>query len=201
MFNHSASIEELATQVEKCQDMAHLSKLALNSALNLFHHFSQVRDTVHSTAKTSAFILGVNCMFASTASPDTDLLSVKAPPDAMKVVKREDIMECTMIKEIDNLSNSNTQSICPRNSIPVPPFLVRPLNTSTHHEEPKKVSLDRVTAIKDFDTKHQDNNECVEKSAIACRPLLHWLCTAATKVKNEEISCIQIQPCTNFWDF
>ena len=66
--------------------------------------------------------MGLQRLTATGMTPAISIL-LKAPPNnAILVPKREDIMKCENIGDINSLLNSTTQIICPRNFVPVPLF-------------------------------------------------------------------------------
>ena len=108
-------------------------------------------------------------------------------------------MSCTSLEDVENLEASNSQTIRPRNFIPVPPFLVKILSDSiaANKANTSKVFLDVITAIKDFDEIYDDDDEFKEKASTKCKLLLHWLYVASRDDDANGIAQIQFATCTN----
>ena len=87
-------------------------------------------------------------------TPDTDVLFVSPHVDAFQVAKKEDVLNCTTIEDIDNLEDNPTSSYRARNFIPIPPFLMQTVasSISANQGNAKKILLEVASVIKIFDT-------------------------------------------------
>ncbi len=146
-----------------------------------------------------AFYVGLNRSNSIIATPDAEVLFRQPHPDAYDVAKREDIMNCESLEDVENLAASGSQSIKARNFIPVPPFLVKTLSDSiaVNKEQTNQIFLDVIKAIKDFDEGHREDEEFKEKAATKCKQLLHWLYVASKDDDENGISQIHFTVCSN----
>ena len=195
-FDHSFSASETANKLEKSNQTVFLAKLSLNGGLQLFHHFLQVGDPLYSDDSThSGFIVGTQKDTASGMTPDVTVLLNDPDLNAVSVPKREEIMNCDNIADIDNLVSSTTQSIRPRNFIPVPPFLVNIIENTIQISggDAKVILKEVITSIKTFDDIHVSDAEYVDKAAIKCKFLVQWLYLAS--IGETHIKKIPVQIC------
>ena len=95
--------------------------------MGLIRHVDIKGGTIVDPAQECAFIVGLDRANAIIATPDAEVLFRQKHPDAYAVAKREDIMNCTSLEDVENLVASQSQTIRARNCIPVPTFLVRTL--------------------------------------------------------------------------
>ena len=174
-FNHSITPEEALSNVKKHQDIVYLARLSLRSGRNVVHHFVQVGGTLFAPEKESGFIQGLDKETAASAmTPDTETLFASPHADTYQVATREAIMNCTSIDKIEALQDSTTQTFCARNFVPIPPFfLIRPIVSAiaaNKGDAKKVILLDVISAIKEFNTLHGQDELYTEKAATRCRP-------------------------------
>ena len=102
------------------------------------------------------------------------------------VPKREEIVACASTNEIKKLNDSTTQSFKPRNFIPIPPFLVWPIQAAVrkYSGDPDSILLEAINASKEFNSTHQEDNDYEDKALLKCRNLFYWLFLAG---KNDNI--------------
>ena len=176
-FDSILSADDAKAAMTRNTDLVFLARTGLNKTLGFIHHFDLEGGTIIDPEEDYAFFVGLNRANAIIATPDAETLFRAPHPDAYAVAKREDIMSCTSLAEVENLQASNSQSIKARNFIPVPPFLVKVLSDSiaTNKAKTSSIFLDVITAIKEFDTLHEGDDEFTEKAATKCKMLLHWL--------------------------
>ena len=198
-FDFSSSADEARAAMARNQDFVFLARTGLNKALGLFHHLEISGGTIIDPDEDCAFFVGLNQANAIIATPDAKILFRQPHPQAYEVARREDIMNCSCLQDVKDLKESASQSIRARNFIPVPPFLVRTLGKSiaVNKEDTYKIFFDVITAIKEFDETHKDDEEFKEKAATKCKQLLHWLYVASTDDDITGIAQIQFSICTN----
>ena len=198
-FDHSLSPEAAKSAMTKNQDFVFLARTGLNKTLGLFHHLEVSGGTIVDPVEDCAFFVGLDRANSIIATPDTAVLFRAPHADPYAVAKREDIMSCSSVEEVDNLQASQSQTIRARNFIPVPPFLVRILGKSiaANKADTNKIFLDVIIAIKEFDEAHKDDAEFKEKAATKCKMLLHWLYVANKDDADTGIAQIQFAICSN----
>jgi hypothetical protein len=198
-FDASLSAVEAKAAMARNQDFVYSARTGLNKTLGLFHHLEVSGGTILDPEEDCAFFVGLNQANAIIATPDADVLFRQPHPNAYEVAKREDIMNCSSLQDVENLQASASQSIRARNFIPVPPFLVRTLGDSiaSNKANTNKILLDVILKIKEFDEAHKDDAEFVEKAATKCKMFLHWLYVACTDDDDNGIAQIQIAICAN----
>ena len=199
-FDFSLSADEAKAAMTRNQDCVFLARTGLNKTLGLFHHSLEVSGgTIVDPEEDCAFYVGLNRDDAIIATPDATVLFRPQHQDAYEVAKREDIMNCLSVQDVESLNASDTQSIRARNFVPVPPFLVQTLNRSIVANKAKmsQIFLDVITAIKDFEEIHKDDDEFKEKAATKCKQLLHWLFVAMKDDDESGIAQIQFAICMN----
>ena len=198
-FDSSLSADEAKAAMTKNQDFVFLARTGLNKTLGLVHHLEVSGGTILDPEEDCAFFVGLNQANAIIATPDADVLFRSPHPDAYEVAKREDIMNCASLHDVENIQASASQSIRARNFIPVPPFLVKTLGDSiaVNKSNTNKVFLDVILAIKKFDEAYKDDADFKEKAATKCKILLHWLYVASTDDDESGIAQIHFTTCAN----
>ena len=198
-FDHSLSADEAKAAMTRNQDFVFLARTGLNRTLGLFHHLEVSGGTIIDPEEDCAFFVGLDQSNAIIASPDAAVLFRPPLQDAFEVAKREDIMNCSSLQDVENLQASTSQSIRARNFVAVPPFLVKVLGNSiaVNKEDTNKILLDVIVAIKEFDEAHKDDADFKEKAAIKCKLLLHWLYVASRDDAENSIAQIHFSICTN----
>ena len=58
-FNSLVDDANIRSRLEKCDQTVFLAKLANHNSLAMFHHFSQIGDSLYSDTSDSGFIIGV----------------------------------------------------------------------------------------------------------------------------------------------
>ncbi len=199
-FDHHLSADEAKAAMARNQDFVFLARTGLNKALGLFHHLEVSGGTIIDPEEDCAFFVGLNKANAIIATPDASVLFRPPHQDAYDVAKREDIMNCTSLQDVENLAASGgSQTIRARNFVVVPPFLVKTLGDSiaVNKENTNKIFFDVIVAIKEFDEAHKDDADFKEKAATKCKVLLHWLYVASRDDNESGIAQIQFAICTN----
>ena len=198
-FDSSLSEKDAKSEVSRNKDIVFLARIGLNRSLGLIHHIDIEGGTIANPEEQCAFLVGLDRDNTMVATPDVEILFKQPHPNAVAVAKRDDIMNCTSIENIENLAQSQSQTIRPRNFIPVPPFLVRTLNDSIaiNKANTNQVFLDVITEIKVFDEVHKDDDDYKDKAAVKCKQLVHWLYVASKDDDENSIARIQFANCTN----
>ena len=156
-FDSSLSADEAKAAMTRNQDFVFLARTGLSKTLGLFHHLEVSGGTILDPEEDCAFFVGLNQANAIIATPDAKVLFREPHQDAYEVAKREDIMNCSSLQDVENLQASATQSIRARNFVAVPPFLVKTVGDSiaVNKASTIKVFFDVIMAIKEFDTAHE----------------------------------------------
>lgn len=197
-FGASVSNNELKLKLKKSEEMVFLGKLSNGGGLNVFHHFSQIGNTLYSnTNSESGFIIGLYRETATPMMPDIEVLLAKQSATKIAVLKRNEICNCVLIKDIEDLKDSTTQSYNPRSFVPVPPFLVRSIDKTMkrHKGEPFQILLTTIKEAKGFDHAHKDDGDYVDKAELKCRQLFSRLYLAGKN--DDDMKQISIQICTD----
>ena len=198
-FDASLSADEAKAAMTRNQDFVFLARTGLNKTLGLFHHLEVSGGTILDPEEDCAFFVGLNQANAIIATPDAKVLFREPHQDAYEVAKREDIMNCSSLQDVENLQASATQSIRARNFVAVPPFLVKTVGDSiaVNKASTIKVFFDVIMAIKEFDTAHDGDADFTEKAATKCKMFLHWLYVASTDDADTGIAQIHFAICAN----
>ena len=108
-------------------------------------------------------------------------------------------MNCVSVEDIENIQDIGSQTICARNFIHVPPFLIHTISVSivVNKGTTGKISLDVIKDIKEFDELHEDYSSFTEKAATKCKHLLHWFYVAEKWYYENSIVQIQFASCMN----
>ena len=165
--------------------------------LNVLHHFIQVGGTVYSGDKEEGFFVGVNKSTAAKMTPDTELLFATPHLTAFTMPKKEDILSCVTLEDVQALVECNTVSYRARNFIPIPPFIMQVVTSAimANKGNAANLLLEVVSAIKTFDTNFSSDGDYKEKAATECKPLLYWLYIAVKGSLEDGIKKIDTQPC------
>ena len=75
-------------------------------------------------------------------------------------------MDCASVEDIENLQNSDSQTISARNSTTIPPFLILIISVLivANKGNTGEIFLDLIKAVKEFDGIHKDDSSFTEKS-------------------------------------
>ena len=102
--------------------------------------------------------------------PDNNSLLDIPSSQTIPVPKREEIVACTSTNDIKKLNDSTTQSFKPRNFIPIPPFLVQPIQAAVkkYSGDPDSILMEAINAPKEFYSNHQEEDEYKDKVLFKC---------------------------------
>ena len=99
--------------------------------INIFHHLIKLRNTIYDQkGKKIGFIQGFGILTAVIMSPDIDTLCKTHKGAAVPVPTITQIFCTTTVEQADALQDSQTVTFKPRNFIPTPPFLLKPIKDS-----------------------------------------------------------------------
>ena len=75
-------------------------------------------------------------------------------------------MNCASVEDIENLQNSDSQTINARNSTTIPPFLILTISVLivANKGNTGEIFLDLIKAVKEIDEIHKDDSSFTEKS-------------------------------------
>ena len=102
-FGASLSADEAKAAMTRNQDFVFLARTGLNKTLGLFHHLEVSGGTILDPEEDCAFFVGLNQANAIIATPDAKVLFREPHQDAYEVAKREDIMNCSSLQDVENL--------------------------------------------------------------------------------------------------
>ena len=163
----------------KYQETAHLQRASFGvRKINIFHHLIEVGDTLYDqNEKEFGFIQGFSILTAVIMSPDIETLFKSPTGASVPVPTITQILSTATVEQADYLQYSQTVTYKPRNFIPITLFLIKPINDSVSksYVDSRVVLVECVKAVKDFDTKHANNAEYVDKSKYKCKEIMFWL--------------------------
>ena len=107
-FDFSLSADDAKVAMTKNQDFVFLARTGLNKTLGLFHHLEVSGGTIVDPEEDCAFYVGLNRDNAIIATPDATVLFRPPHQDAYEVAKREDIMNCVSVQDVEGLTASDT---------------------------------------------------------------------------------------------
>ena len=84
------------------------------------------------------------------------------------------ILSITTVEQADALQDSQTVTFKPSDFIPIPPFLLKPIQDliSKSNGDSRVVLVECVKAVKDFDKKHANNAEYADKAKSKCKEIM-----------------------------
>ena len=92
-------------------------------------------------------------------SPNIDTLCKTPTGAAVPVPTITQILSTTRVEQADDLEDSQTLTFKPRHFIPIPPFLLKPIQDSISKSNgySRLLLVECVKSVKDFDTKHAND--------------------------------------------
>ena len=107
------------------------------------------------------------------------------------------MLRTATVEQADSLKDSQTVTFKPRNFIPIPLFLIKPIkySISKSYGYSRVVLVECVKAVKDFDKKHAKNAEYADKSNFKCKAVMFWLYFVSHN--NNKIYAVQVTGCNN----
>ena len=171
-FNHSHSEDKIKLELQSHDET--ISLFCQNfgdNKIGLFHHTKVIGGNLYSTKKEISFIQGIKGTCIEI--PDFDVLVSMPNKNGIPVPSQKKLFDISNKKELENadVSSSNYN---PRNFIPVPPFMIDPINDSISESDGNlsDVFLAALNSIKDFDTIHADDKEYIDKAKTYGKKLL-----------------------------
>ena len=197
-FKADDDADKILNEIIQHEETVFLFKVNFGTAnVNIFHHLKKIGGTIYLPTVSYGLIQGVGEATSWTMTPDTTLLSEKPTGDAVSTPTPTSINGVTSIEDVDNLALSATITYKPRNFVPVPPFLLEPIQTAVadYNGNARQVLLKTVQAITAFDTDHADDIEYVDKAKTKCKDLLLWLYLVGAE--SESIKSTPVIGCSN----
>jgi len=196
-FDASHSVDDCKAAVTKHDETVFLSKLSLNSRLNVFHYFRESGGTVYNADTDAGFIIRVSQSIAMTMTPDTATLFEHPAYVTQPVPTITNILKATTSDEVDALQDSAAQKYKPRNFIPIPPFLVLPIASAitSSKGDTRAVFLEAISVCIAFDGATLNDPEYQDIASQKCKPILFWLFLA--QKDDNFVKPIQSQACGN----
>jgi hypothetical protein len=178
-FNSTISNSKCIESLIQHEETVFLHKVNFGEKkVNTFHHLTSVGGTIYdSTEKEYGFIQGIGETTATSMTTDIEVLC-KTPTQAPTAIPSvTQILTASTEEQIDSLTVSATVTYAPRNFIPVPPFLLDPIQetVSKSNGNSKLVLIECIKSIKNFDTSNANNTEYVDKAKSKCKDILFWL--------------------------
>ena len=104
-------------------------------------------------------------------SPDIETLCKTPKGAAGQVPTITQILSTTTVGQADALQDSQTVTFKSRNIIPIPLFLLKPIqdSISKSNGDSRVVLVECVKSVKEFDTKHANNSEYADKATSKCK--------------------------------
>ena len=90
------------------------------------------------------------------------------------MLKITHILSTTTVEQEDDLQYSLTVTLKPRNFIPIPPFLLKPIqdSISKSNGDSRVVLVQCVKEVKDLDTKHSNDAKYADKVKSKCKEIM-----------------------------
>ena len=184
VFNASISEEEFENKLKAHQDTVFLSHESFGtSRVSMFHHFHVLGGTAYDSEKTYGIIQGIESELTVNVTPDIEILCKQPTAAAAPVLTITSLLSIKASADFDTTTSGTRSTYKPRNCVPVVPFLVQPISKAIISSDgsAREVYLEVVKAIKAFDSRHDDDNEYVDKAKNKCKEILQWLFLVATK--------------------
>ena len=102
------------------------------------------------------------------------------------------ILSKTTVEEADALQDSQKVTFKPRNFIPIPPFLLKPIQYSISKPNgySRVMLVECVKTVKDFDKKYANDTEYEDKATSKCKDIMFWLYLLSQN--NNKIDAVQV---------
>ena len=125
-FDASIEKSECIQKILKYDEVVFLYKQNMGSnKVNIFHHMRSVGGLIHQPEEEFGAIEGISENTIGFITPSIDELIAIPLEEPEAVPKMEDYMKVTRVSDIPNLTaRDNSISYNPRNSVPIPPFLL-----------------------------------------------------------------------------
>ena len=130
-------------------------------------------------------------------SPDIEILCKTLTGAAVPVPTITQKFFTTTVEYSDALQDSQTVTFKPRNFIPVPPLILKPIqdSISKSNGDSRVVLVECVKAVKDFNTKHTKHANYADKAKSKCKEIIFLLFHMSQN--NKKIDAVQVTGCNN----
>ena len=164
----------------------------------MLHHLKKIGGNLYDENEVIGTIQGVGEDTICIISPDMESLLGSPVSRAEKVPTPNDIFLSKTKDDIKNLKTSDTCAYTPQNIIPVPPFLIDPINEGieSSNGDTTTILLTVIQELVDFDDLMEDGDLTLENARTSCIDLVYWLylciqgkiyCTTTLGSSNREI--------------
>ena len=198
-FNATVSKIDCIEAVLKHNETAYIHKASFGEgSINIFHHLHAVGGTIYDpNGKEYGFIQGIGKDTAFPMKPDMDILFKNPNQTAVATPAPTHILNVSSVEQVEALANSATVTYTPRNFVPVPPFLLEPIqkSISKSNGNSKVVLVDCVKAIKAFDQLHATDTDYSDKARSKCKDIMLWLYLVSEN--HDDIDAVPVTGCTS----
>ena len=197
-FAASVSKSNCVYSILKHHETIYLHKVNFGSTtIGLFHHLVSVGGTLYDSNSTSyGFIQGVGKHAASFVTPDFDILTNVKSQTTIRIPTLSNLLGSKSADEIKTFTVSTRSSYRPRNFIPVPPFLMSPIQESivSSNGDDIQALLSCINEVNKFDDLHKDDDN-YDKAKTQCKDIIAWLYLVVNE--NENIEALPVLTCNN----
>ena len=176
-FNASIDEVECKRNLVDHQEVLFLFKETFGQRMNVFRHVTQIGGTVYDRNTHFGMIQGVDRELAISTTPDIDTLIETPEGAAIAVPTMTNFLQVSSIEDIEALTNGASTVYKPCTFIPITPFLCQVISESIEDDQgdSKLLLLKVVQAIKSFDTKHNADDEFIDKAKQKCKDIIFWI--------------------------
>ena len=198
-FDAYLSATEARAKMTKKKDLVLLDRTGSNKALGLYHILEVSGVTVVNPEEECDFILVSNRNNAIVVTPDIESLFKTPHQDAHNMSSRSEVMKHASVEYIENIQDSDSQTIRAIFFIAVPPLLIRTISILivANKGNTGNIFLDVIKAIKEFDYLYKDDSSFTEKADTKCKQLLQWFYVSEKDDDADGIAYIKFTSCTN----
>ena len=146
--------------------------------LNIIHHLKRIGGNIYDPEEQFGAIQGVGDDTSCIITPDVNALLVMPMAQGEPVPSIANIYGAKTEEDITNLPLSIIMKYHPRNFVPVPPFLIGPIDTVIEQSngDGTKILLRVIKAINDFDDVVNDTGpQPLEDTKTSCVDIVFWL--------------------------
>ena len=198
-FDASVPSESMLATVMKHDEVTFLHKVNFGSKkVVIFHHLKETGGTLYDTSeKELGFIQGVHDNTSSFMTPEVDTLSKVPSATAVAVPTINHVLGAKTVEEVNNLTISATVTYCPRNLIPIPPFLLETIAKAIGEAKgDARVVLTKCSeTIKQFDTDHNTDENYKDKAKQKCKDIVNWIYLVCSE--SEAIEAVPTMACND----
>jgi hypothetical protein len=177
-FDAEVESDKITEELIQHEETTFLFKVNFGEAnINIFHHLKKIGGTIYQPNVSYGFIQGTGTTTTWTMTPDTSILTENPAGDAVPTPTPTNLNGITTIENATDIEISATITYKPRNFIPIPPFLLEPLQKVIvdHNGDAKQALVQCAKAITAFDTTHTDDDDYIDRARTNCKDILLWL--------------------------